>query len=455
MRNSKREFISLAVAFAIILMLVANMFQGRILATADDDVYESLEIFSMALDIVQKEYVSEVSSDTLIRGALYGMLGSLDQHSAYMTRGSHTRLMDETRGEYEGVGIQLQVPKRPWAPISPGNPLVVRKVFPGTPAFRSDIMEGDAIIKVGGETTEEMSIDDAVDKIKGPRGTKVTLTMQRIVGESGEDARTSEFDVELERAKIPLLSVPHAEMSDDGIGYIRLADFKESSADELTSKITELKAKGMKALVLDLRYNPGGLLSTAVDVADLFLPKGAAIVSTKKEREPDQRMTYTSNREPLLTKKECPMAVLVNTDSASGSEIVTSALQDHNRAIVVGMTTYGKSSVQMVSPLPGESALKITTAYYYTPREKRLSGVGVQPDIPVILPEKDYYALRRQLPDDRDVVSGEAVSPDSPEEKVDDIQLKEAETVLRGYVILASQENPGDEQETITAEETM
>jgi carboxyl-terminal processing protease len=455
MRNSKREFISLAVALGIILMLVANMFQGRILATGDD-IYKSLETFSTALDIVQKEYVSEVSSEKLIRGALYGMLGSLDQHSAYMTRSVHTRLMEETEGEYEGVGITLHNPKRPYAPISAANPLVVYRVFPGTPAFRSDIMEGDAIIKVDGENVEGLSLDNAVLKIKGPRGTKVTLTMYRIVGEPGQDARPSEFDVELERARIPLLSVRHTEMTDDGIGYIGLADFKEDSVEELTNKIAELKAEGMKALVLDLRYNPGGLLSTAAEVADLFLPKEDVIVMTKKERQPDERRTYVSERDPLLTKEECPMAVLVNRGSASGSEIVTSALQDNNaRAIVVGTTTYGKSSVQMVKPLNDESALKITTAYYYTPREKRLSGVGVKPDIEVVLSDEDYYALRRQLPDDRDVVAAQPVAPDSSEDKVDDVQLEEAITVLRGYVILAAQEDREEEEPSLAGEEAM
>jgi len=453
MRNSKKEFVSLAVALGIILMLMGNMFQGRIFAKGDD-VYKSLELFSAAIDIVREQYVREVPSEDLIKGALYGMLGSLDEHSSYMSPRTYTRLIVETEGEYEGVGLWLhQVPARLWAPISASNPLVVYRVFPGTPAFRSDITEGDAIIKVDGESTEGMSMDDAVDKIKGPRGTKVTITLQRTVGASGEEKT---FDVELERAKIPLLSIAHTEMTEDGIGYVRLGDFKENTVEELTDKLTDLKAQGMKALVLDLRYNPGGLLSTAEEVADLFLPKGNIIVSTKREREPDKRETYRSNLEPLLKKQECPMAVLVNRGSASGAEIVTSALQDNLRAIVVGTRTYGKGSVQMVRNLGVDgAALKLTTAYYYTPREKLLSGVGIEPDIEIALSDEDYKALRQQLPDDRMVVTSEPASTETPEAKVEDVQLKEAVAVLRGYILLASQEKPQKEPQPPATEEAM
>lgn len=442
MRNSKREFISLAAALGIILLLAANLFQGRIFATADD-VYDSLEVFSAALDTVQEEYVREVSSKDLIQGALIGMLGSLDRHSSYMSPRTYTRLMVETEGEYEGVGIQLDI-SRNWAPISASNPLTVRKVFPGTPAFRSDVIEGDRIIKVDGENTEDMSLDDAVDKIKGPSGTKVTLTMQRIISESDDE---KVLDIELERARIPLLSVAHTEITEDGIGYIRLADFRENSATELKNKIAELQEQGMKALVLDLRYNPGGLLSTAAKVADLFLPKGIRIVSTKREREPPGEMVYKSKQDPILTREECPMAMLVNGASASGSEIVTSALQENGRAVVVGAKTYGKGSVQTVRQLKDKSALKITTAYYYTPRGKRLSGEGIEPDIKIALSEEDDKRLRQQLADDREVVTFGLEADETPGQKVEDVQLKEAITVLRGYVILAKQEKGGEEIE--------
>lgn len=448
MRNSRREFISLAIALGIILMLAADMFQGRLLAGADD-VYDSLEMFSTALDTVRKEYVREVSSEKLIQGALHGMLSSLDQHSSYISPQMYSHLMVETEGGYEGVGIQLEMPRN-FAPISPRNPLKVFKVFPGTPAFRSSIIEGDRIIKVNGESTEGMSLDDVVGKIKGPRGTKVTLTVQRIISESGADIirvplEEKILDVELERARIPILSVAHTDLSEDMIGYIRLVDFKENSAQELKNKIAELKEKGMRALVLDLRYNPGGLLTAAANVADLFLPKADVIVSTKGRR-PTDVMMFKSEHDPILTKEECPVAVLVNRDSASGSEIVTGALQENGRAIIVGSSTYGKSSVQTVIPLRDKSALKITTAYYYTPRGKLLSGEGIEPDIPKPLSLEDRNRLRRQLPDDRDVVTTRIEPGGLPEEKLEDVQLKEAITVLRGYVLLAKQEKREKEQ---------
>jgi carboxyl-terminal processing protease len=211
----------------------------------------------------------------------------------------------------------------------------------------------------------------------------------------------------------------------------------------------------MKALVLDLRFDPGGLLSSAVEVADLFLPKEDVIVSTKREREPQQLRVYRSEHEPLLTKGECPMAVLVNSGSASGSEILAAALQENGRAIVVGAKTYGKGSVQTVRTLKDKSALKITAAYYYTPTGKLLTGEGIEPDIPIVLSKEDDRRLRQQLPDDRAVVTAVMQGDDTAVTEVEDVQLKEAVTVLRGYVILAAQEKPLEEEPSLVAESPM
>jgi carboxyl-terminal processing protease len=254
--------------------------------------------------------------------------------------------------------------------------------------------------------------------------------------------------VELVREKIPLHSVAHTEMTADGIGYIRVADFKEHTAGELKEKIEELNKNSMKALVLDLRYNPGGLLKSAAEVADLFLPKGAVIVSTKG-RQPENAMTMEAEEDMLLSKEQCPMAVLVNGSSASASEIVTGALQENGRAIVVGTKTYGKGSVQTVIPLKDKSALRLTTAYFYTPRGQQLSNNGIEPDIEIALSREDDIKLRQQLPDDREAPPREKPG-EEPEEKLVDVQLKEAITVLRGYVLLARQEKACSEQVAVT-----
>jgi len=442
MRDSKREFISLAISLGIILALVANLFQGRLFAKTDD-AFPAIMIFTTALDRVQDEYVREVGADELIQGALSGMLQSLDPHSSYIPPRMYDQLKLDTEGEFEGVGMELTVPdRREGALIGPGNPLMVRRPLPGTPAFRSGIVEGDNIVKIDGETTTGLTIDDAVKKIKGPRGTKVVLTIERMLADVSEP---DTFDVELVREKIPLHSVAHTEVTEDGIGYIRGADFKEHTSDELKEKIGELQEKGMKALVLDLRYNPGGLLNSAAEVADLFLPKGDVIVSTKGRR-PSDAMNFESEHEPFLTKEDAPMAVLVNGGSASASEIVTGALQENGRAIVVGSKTYGKGSVQTVIPLQDDSALRLTTAYFYTPRGAQLSNNGIEPDIKIALSREEDIRLRQQLPDDRG--PGE-----EPGKTFEDVQLNEAITVLRGYVILAKQEKTGGENADVGAKD--
>jgi len=440
MRDSKREFISLAISLGLILALVANLFHGRLFAKADD-TFDAILVFTTALDKVQKDYVREVGTKELVEGALSGMLNSLDPHSSYIPPRMLKQLKTDTEGEFEGVGMELTVPdRREGALIGPANPLIVRRPFPGTPAFRSGIIEGDRIMKVDGETTTGMTIDEAVEKIKGPRGTKVVLTIDRMVGDANEPET---FDVELVREKIPLYSVRHTEVTEDGIGYIGVADFKEHTADELKEKIGELEEKGMKALVLDLRYNPGGLLKSAAEVADLFLPKGDVIVSTKGRR-PEDAMNFESEHDPILSKNDAPMAVLVNGYSASASEIVTGALQENGRAIVVGSKTYGKGSVQTVIELQDDSALRLTTAYFYTPRGAQLSNNGIDPDIKIALSLKDDIRLRQQLPDDS--------RPDEETgKKFEDVQLNEAITVLRGYVILARQEN--DDSQTVEVSE--
>jgi len=444
MRNSRREFIGLAVALCLILGIISNLFQGR-LSAIGDDMYSSIEMFTTALDKVREQYVREVSGDELIRGALSGMLGSLDPHSSYIPAGMFDQLKLETEGELEGVGIEVTSP-RP-APLNgANNPLLVRRPLPGAPAFKSGIVEGDRIVKIDGQSVEGLTLNDAVKKIKGPRGTKVTLTIERVVDESGE---AKVFDVELVREKIQLRSIAHTELTEDGIAYVRVIDFKEHTTKELREKLVELKDKGMKALVLDLRYNPGGLLTSAVELSGMFLPKGSAIVSTKGRRSADD-MSFKSEQEPLLTQETSPMAVLVNGFSASAAEIVTSALQENGRAIVVGSKTYGKGSVQTVIPLKDKSALRLTTAYYYTPRGEQLTNNGIEPDIKVALSREDDIKLRQQLPDDT-AVPFKKKPGEQPEKPFEDIQLKEAITVLRGYVILAKQEKPKKEQDGASA----
>jgi len=380
--------------------LVLGVFLGKgwdrtVLAT---ETYEELKTFTEVLAHVQKHYVEEVKSKDLVYGAIRGMLATLDPHSAFMPPDVYKEVQVETKGEFGGVGIQIGIKE---------NRLTVIAPIDGTPAERAGVKAGDFIIKVNEETTKDMTLMDAVQKMRGPKGAKVTLTIQR-------EGMAEPLVFGLVREVIKIESV-RFKMLDGAIGYVRLTQFQEQSGKDVANAIRALREQKMQSLILDLRNNPGGLLTASVDVSEQFVGLNRLIVyiKTREGRKDD----YSGHiKEP---PDEYPVIVLVNEGSASASEIVAGALQDWGRAVVVGVQTFGKGSVQTILPLGDGSGLRLTTAKYYTPKGRSIHGVGITPDIlvkgkPSATPPIRERDLDKRLGDQGR--EGAPSHPDSPPE---------------------------------------
>ncbi len=340
-------------------MLISG--QGQVSAVPKED-YESLETFTNILAIVRKNYVDEVQTKDLINGAINGMLNGMDPHSAYLTPELYKELQMDTQGRFGGLGIEITVRNGILTVVSP---------IEDTPAFRAGIKAGDQIFKIEGEFTKDMSLMQAVKKMRGPKGTKLNLSVKR-------EGVTDLLDFSIVRDTIRVQSV-RSRLLEEGYVYVRLAQFQERSDRDLQRALEKLASEkeGIRGLVLDLRNNPGGLLTQAVRVADLFLESGM-IVYTEGRLE-NQKQKYFARKEGSWT--EFPIVVLVNGGSASASEIVAGALQDHKRAVILGTKTFGKGSVQTILPLDDNSALRLTTARYFTPKGRSIQATGIVPDI--------------------------------------------------------------------------
>lgn len=326
------------------------------------ETYEELKTFAEVLSQVQKHYVDEVKVKNLVQGAMRGMLSTLDPHSAYMTPEMYKEIQVETKGEFGGVGIQIGVKD---------NRLTVIAPIEGTPAYRAGIKAGDFIIKVNDEPTKDLTLLDAVQRMRGQKGTKVTLTVQR-------EGTLDPLVFSLIRDTIKIESIRFKAI-ENTVGYIRLTQFQESSAKDLSKAMEKFREQKLQALVLDLRNNPGGLLTSAVEVSEQFIGNGKLIVYIKG-RDGRKDEYFSKAKEQLA---DYPMIVLVNEGSASASEIVAGALQDWGRAVILGATTFGKGSVQTILPLSDGSGLRLTTAKYYTPKGRSIQSTGITPDIAV------------------------------------------------------------------------
>lgn len=331
----------------------------------DRDLYRDLETFANVLTLIQQYYVDEVDSSKVITGAINGMLGSLDPHSAYMTAEDFKTLEEETSGSFSGIGIEISMREGVLTAVAP---------IEGTPADKQGIKPGDQILRINGESTKAMTLMEAVKKLRGEVGSKVTITVHR---PDWKEPR----DLTLTREAIPLVSVTAMEL-EPGFAAIRISNFQTSTTKDVVAALAGLRKKrNLQGLILDLRNNPGGLLDQAVKVADIFLDKGV-IVSTRG-RYKEEQMIFEAHDDGK--QNDFPMVVLVNSGSASGSEIVAGALQDHKRAIILGTTTFGKGSVQTVLPLPEGAGLRLTTAKYYTPNGTSIQATGIKPDMVVPL----------------------------------------------------------------------
>jgi len=393
----------------------------------EDNGYSQISIFAKAIELIRQDYVdgNKTSYHDLVTAAMKGMISSLDPHSQFMDPNDFRDMQDDTRSRFNGLGVEVSMKN--------GLPTVVT-AMEDTPAAKAGILSGDQILRINGISTERMDLQDAINVLRGPTGRKVTLTLLR--------PTTKEIkDYTLERAEIKVQSVKGVRLLDAEltgpfkIGYIRLIQFNEPTAEELSKALDELQKQGMQALILDLRNNPGGLLNSAVDVCAQFLPPNTKVVSTQGRIASQQHDYSTSG-----VKKErpnFPMTLLINEGSASGAEIVSGALKDLHRAILVGETTFGKGSVQNVMQLPDGSAVRFTTAKYYTPGKQVIQGNGVAPNIRVAMTAEQaraLFALR----------NAENVKPEDEKSiiKAKDPQMLRAIDALKGVMIYAQQNAP-------------
>ena len=361
--KKKRVAVGFAIIVATLVIFISISSQRHCVAEGKGSDYESIELFTDVMAIVKKSYVEEVDTKKLVYGAINGMLASLDPHSSFMPPDTYKEMKIETKGAFGGLGIEITIKDGVLTVISP---------IEDTPAFKAGIKAGDQIFKIDDKFTKDLNINEAVKRMRGQKGTKVVLTILR----EGLD-KPKEYS--LMRDIIQVKSV-RSRMLDNGYGYVRVAQFQEKTDEDLAKALKALQEENKKqlsGLVLDLRNDPGGLLDQAVKVADHFVEEGLIVYT--EGREKDSKMRFSAKvggKEPNY-----PIVVLINGGSASASEIVAGALQDHKRAIVMGTQSFGKGSVQTVIPLADESGLRLTTARYFTPNGRSIQAKGITPDI--------------------------------------------------------------------------
>ena len=393
---------------------------------AEMNGYDELRVFSEALSIVRKNYVEDTKPKDLVYGAIKGMLGSLDPHSAFMSPEQFKEMQVDTKGEFGGLGIQIGIKDGMLTVIAP---------IEDTPAYKAGIKAGDKIIKINNEFTKDMSLHDAVSKMRGAPSSSVKIT---VIREGWKETK----DFTMVREIIKIKSVK-SKLIEDSIGYVKINQFQEQTSSDLSSAIEKLTQQNITALILDLRNNPGGLLNSAVDVSSQFLQSGKLVVFIKDRK--GEKIEYRSSTNKL--NSNIPMVVLVNQGSASASEIVAGALKDWNRAVIIGTQTFGKGSVQSVVPLGDGSALRLTTARYYTPKGVSIQTTGITPDIMVKPEVKEGEKSRpaiREKDLERHLKNGVEIEekPNEPEdvipievEEKEDIQLQRAIDLLKTWKV--------------------
>ena len=408
----------------LLLSFLVSAVAGPALAQEDEDVspYKEMKTLARAVELIRQDYVNEDQTDyeELIYSALRGMLEELDPHSDFMDPKDFKGMQEDTRSEFGGLGVVV---------TRKDDRLVIVAPMEGTPGFRAGLLPDDILLEIDGQSAEKMSLRDAVDKLRGEAGTAVKLAVAR-------EGENEPIELEIEREVIKVPSVRGAKiLPGDGprVGYVRVTQFSEPTGKEFARALAGLEKQGMDALVIDLRFNPGGLLGSAVEVAGEFLP-GGALVAYTEGRSAAAARRYTApgkGRQP----RSYPVAVLVNGSSASGAEIVAGALKDSGRALLVGETTFGKGSVQSVVSLPDGSAVRLTTAHYFTPGKKPIHENGVTPHVSAPMSSDDearLLALRRQ----EELPEGTARQEIEP---VEDVPLQRAVDALRGVLLHAKE----------------
>lgn len=430
----------LAAALGLNLFFGSQIYLSRVEASGKNDAYPNIELFTRVMETIRQHYVdkTKVSYQDLVHAAIKGMVGTLDPHSEFMEPTKFVTMKDDTEGHFGGVGILVGVRTN----ANGSTHLVVLEPMEDTPASRAGLLSGDRIIRISGKTTDKVTIEEAVKRLRGKPGTEVEISVFR-------PTNGKEWDVKLERAVIKVDSVKDLSgrrefpIGEGGIGYVRVRSFGEKTSTELEEALKKLEAQGMKGLILDLRDNPGGLLDQAVKVCEKFLPRNQLVVSTEGAGAGDKTEYRASGRS---RHPDYPMVILVNGFSASAAEIVAGCLQDLKRAVVLGEQTFGKGSVQSILPMPEGTALRLTTAKYYTPSHKVIHEKGITPDsiVPMSPEEERLLALKRS-PTGLDLLS-ERERQSALDAR--DVQLDRATDLLKGITLYTS---PVPAKETPTA----
>ena len=433
--------------FLLILLTVVNgflVFDLKIGQAADptpndkDDSYAQLKLFTRVVEVVRQHYVDghKVSYRNLIYAALRGMLSELDPHSQFLEPAAFNDIRTSTQGEFGGIGIVI---------TNKDGALVVVTPMEDGPGFKAGILPGDRILKIDGKTTDNLPLEEAVKKLKGQPGEKVTLTIFRPKSKEIQDVVLTREIIKVGSVK-DINNGKNFSLAADGIGYIRITQFNEPTADELERALRKLEKQGMRGLILDLRNNPGGLLSSAVEVCSKFIEPNKIVVTTEG-RDGRNRQEFRSRAEDK--RRTCHMVVLINDGSASAAEIVAGCLKDYKRAVIVGETSFGKGSVQSVLPNQDGSAIRLTTAKYYTPAHVTIHEKGISPDIVVPVSEEEKHLLimtRQALP--------ESIEPGTTPKGFVDTQLNRAMDVLKGIAIFSDRADIGKDQPTSPTEKS-
>ncbi|MCJ7547443.1 MAG: S41 family peptidase [Deltaproteobacteria bacterium] len=376
----KNKKIGWLVLLGFVFGLVVGGLSVHNVSALSNKTYERLKVFTDCLEIIKKNYVEDVKTEDLITGAIEGMLSSLDPHSAYLDPDMYHELQVETKGSFGGLGIEIAIKDGILTVIAP---------IEDTPAYRAGIKAGDKIVKINEESTKGLNLMECVKRMRGPKGTHVTLTIFR-------EGFTQTQEVRIVRDIIKIQSVKYKTL-EKGYGYLRISQFQDKTSADAMKALEALQKEnpeGIRGLVLDLRNDPGGLLDEAVAVSDLFLDSG--VIVTIKGRGDEETATRNAHKEG--TMPPWPMVILVNQGSASASEIVAGALQDYGRAVIMGSKTFGKGSVQTIIPLDDGSGIRLTTARYYTPKGRPIHEKGIQPDIPLPTVEKVPQTMAEEQP---------------------------------------------------------
>ncbi|MGB2630095.1 MAG: S41 family peptidase [Candidatus Omnitrophota bacterium] len=438
----KKIIFTLLVMFLVIGSIFAVQAKEETIIDDSKELFRQIQIFADSITLISTDYIKPVKIKDLVYGAIKGMMETLDGYSQFMDPDSFREITEETKGEFGGLGIEIGIRDSVLTIIAP---------MEDTPAYEAGLQSGDKIIKIDGEITQGMTLDDAVKKLRGKPGAKVDISVIR----EGVDKL---LDFTITRAIIKIKSIKEIDIIEDDVGYVKLVEFQERTADDLKKTVEKFKKDGVRSIIIDLRNNPGGLLDSAVYTADLFLKPGDMIVYTEG-RDPEKRLEFKADKKTVFA--DLNLVILVNKGTASAAEILAGAIKDNKRGLIVGVPTFGKGSVQTVIPLKDDSALRLTTAAYYTPSGKNINEKGIEPDVHV---EKKKLVDKKKEEEKEELFEklekeGKIQKPEKEEEapKEYDNQVMTAVSILKGLQIYegykavpAIQEKAGEKLEEKT-----